>query len=46
MLSSICRTISLATLSLCFPANAEWQTMEPQTGANDYVRYFFSASFN
>lgn len=40
VLSSICMTCSLATLSLCFPPARTWQCEVVQTTANDYVKYF------
>lgn len=40
ILSSVCMTCSLATLSLCFPVARIWQCDVVQTAANDYVKYF------
>lgn len=40
VLSSVCLTCSLATLSLCFPPAKTWQCDVLQTTANDYVKYF------
>lgn len=45
VLSSICMTCSLATLSLCFPQPKSWQCEVVQTSANDYVKYFLGESF-
>lgn len=42
VLATICRTISLATLSLCFPAPSDWQGAQLQDAAGDYVRYYLS----
>jgi len=42
VLASICRTMCLATLSLCFPAAKLWQTDLMQAKANEYVEYFLS----
>lgn len=40
VLATICRTISLATLSLCFPAARLWQFADMQESSNDYVKYY------
>lgn len=40
VLSNICMTFSLATLSLCFPPARTWQCEVVQETSNDYVKYF------
>ncbi|XP_055677642.1 uncharacterized protein LOC129786566 isoform X2 [Lutzomyia longipalpis] len=40
VLSSVCSTTSLATLSLCFPQVKVWQTEVLQEKASDYVAHF------
>lgn len=42
VLASICKMLSLATLSLCFPKSQFWQSNIIQEGANDYVNHFLS----
>lgn len=44
VLSSICMTLSLATLTLCFPPARTWQCEEVQSLSNDYVKYFLGKS--
>lgn len=45
VLASVCSTISLATLSLCFPSLQMWQTDVLQPTANDYVPYLLEQIF-
>lgn len=40
MLAAICKTMCLATLSLCFPKSKAWQENIEQEKANDYVAYY------
>lgn len=40
VMASICKMLSLATLSLCFPKSKEWQCDHLQDKPNDYVSYF------
>jgi hypothetical protein len=42
VLSAICRTTSLASLTLCFPPLKLWQTNELQKSANDYVSHYLN----
>ncbi|KAL9697043.1 hypothetical protein quinque_000484 [Culex quinquefasciatus] len=42
VLAAVCRTTSLASLTLCFPPLRHWQTELLQDAANDYVAYFFN----
>lgn len=42
MLSTICHTLSLATLSLCFPSPKTWQTNENRDSASSYVSFYLS----
>lgn len=42
VLATVCRTISLATLSLCFPSPVDWRGECVQTGAHHYVGYYLS----
>lgn len=42
VLASICKMLSLATLSLCFPRSNFWQGRELQEKSNDYVTSFLS----
>lgn len=46
VLAAICQTISLATLTLCFPAPKLWQSDSIQENANDYVSYYLSKFSN
>lgn len=46
ILASICRTISLATLSLCFPAAKLWQIDFVQEKPQHYVTYYLSIYSN
>lgn len=39
ILAEVCHITSLATLTLCFPKTAFWQTEIKQTKANEYVAY-------
>lgn len=40
VLAAICKTMCLATLSLCFPKSRTWQENSEQEKANDYVSYY------
>ncbi|XP_058825246.1 uncharacterized protein LOC131685499 [Topomyia yanbarensis] len=42
VLAAVCRTTSLASLTLCFPHFRHWQTDIVQNAANEYVAYFFN----
>ncbi|KFB53386.1 hypothetical protein ZHAS_00021700 [Anopheles sinensis] len=42
VLAAVCRTTSLASLTLCFPYFKHWQTEALQERANEYVAYFFN----
>ncbi|KAG4065560.1 hypothetical protein HA402_013330 [Bradysia odoriphaga] len=42
VLASICQTISLATLTLCFPSPKLWQSDSLQENANEYVAYYLN----
>ncbi|XP_035900175.1 uncharacterized protein LOC118506736 [Anopheles stephensi] len=42
VLAAVCRTTSLASLTLCFPYFKHWQTEVLQERANEYVAYFFN----
>ncbi|XP_055548511.1 uncharacterized protein LOC129732056 [Wyeomyia smithii] len=42
VLAAVCRTTSLASLTLCFPHYRHWQTEILQDTANEYVAYFFN----
>ncbi|XP_052867955.1 uncharacterized protein LOC128273922 [Anopheles cruzii] len=42
VLAAVCRTTSLASLTLCFPHFKHWQTEVLQERANEYVAYFFN----
>ncbi|XP_053696391.1 uncharacterized protein LOC128743756 [Sabethes cyaneus] len=42
VLAAVCRTTSLASLTLCFPHYRHWQTEVLQNTANEYVAYFFN----
>lgn len=40
ILAAICKTLCLATLSLCFPKSRQWQEEGAQEKPNEYVAYF------
>ncbi|XP_062711971.1 uncharacterized protein LOC134289697 [Aedes albopictus] len=42
VLAVVCRTTSLASLTLCFPHFRHWQSEILQETANEYVAYFFN----
>ncbi|XP_055644954.1 uncharacterized protein LOC129780574 isoform X2 [Toxorhynchites rutilus septentrionalis] len=42
VLAAVCRTTSLASLTLCFPHFRHWQSEMLQETANEYVAYFFN----
>ncbi|XP_055382407.1 uncharacterized protein LOC129612681 [Condylostylus longicornis] len=45
ILSHVCKTYSLATLTLCFPSTRHWQTEVLQSECDEYVTYFLNKVF-
>lgn len=45
ILASICKTTSLATLTLCFPVAKYWQTEQLNDDPSDYVTYYLEEVF-